>query len=109
MAFSRLVCSLPESRATANRATGPLSLFATRHSPFAIRYSLFAIRPSQPAPALPDQRQRNAEHQKIRDLVEWLGRRAPHQPDAQKVARNGERQQGQRGTEVAQRELAEQE
>src|SRR6185437_3193363 len=101
MAFSRLVCSLPESRATANSEwrKGDRTSFPIRHSPFAIRYSLFAIRPSQPAPALPDQRQRNAEHQKIRDLVEWLGRRAAHQPDAQKVARDGERQQGQRGTE----------
>src|SRR5262249_27278518 len=68
-----------------------------------------ASSPENRTRALADQAERDEEDQEIGDLVEQLGRRAPGEPEAEKVGRDRERQEQGRGRERAGRELAERE
>src|ERR1700736_3776518 len=61
------------------------------------------------ARTLPDQAERDEEDQEIGDLVEQLRRRAPGEPEAEKVGRDRERQEQGRGRERPGRELDERE
>src|SRR5215470_1445323 len=61
------------------------------------------------AHALPDQAERDEEDQDIGELVEQLRRRAPGEPEPEKVGRDRERQEQGRGRERPGRELAERE
>ena len=51
--------------------------------------------------SLPQQRDRNQQHQNVGDLVELFGRRFAHQPNTEKIADDRDRQQDHRGDEIA--------